>query len=64
MDVSVIIPTHNDGPRLGHAVLSALSLAEVREVVVVDDGSPIPSVIKDGPGVERVRLVRQTNSGA
>lgn len=64
MDVTVIIPTHNDGRRLGHAVSSALGLTDVREVLVVDDGSPTPAVVGDGPGVERVRTIRQANTGA
>lgn len=44
MDVSVIIPVYNAGPFLASTVRSALDQPEVREVVLVEDGSPDDSL--------------------
>jgi glycosyltransferase involved in cell wall biosynthesis len=39
-EVSVITPVYNAAGRVRHAVESALSLAEVGEVILIEDGSP------------------------
>lgn len=39
-NVSVVIPVYNAAPYVRHAVESALSQPEVREVLLVEDGSP------------------------
>jgi len=38
--VSIIIPAYNEADRIGDTVAAVLRFAGVREVVVVDDGSP------------------------
>lgn len=63
MPATVIIPTYNDGPRVRHAVLSALALACVERVIVVDDGSEPAADLGELAGEERVDLVRQGNAG-
>ena len=64
--VSVIIPCHNMGRYLPHAVQSALaqSYANV-EVQIVDDGSTddTPQIARQWDGHPRVRVHRQTNGG-
>lgn len=59
-EAEVIIPTHNDGPRLTRAVESALALPFVSRVIVVDDGSRTSPAL---PHDERVALIRQENAG-
>jgi glycosyltransferase involved in cell wall biosynthesis len=67
--VSIVVPTYNR-PSKVEALLEALQHLEYRrdsfEVIIVDDGSPVPLdeiVVRAGQGLP-VRLVRQTNAGA
>jgi GT2 family glycosyltransferase len=71
MNISVIIPTYNRGPKLG-ATLDAVLACETTgldtvEVIVVDDGSPIsaePVVSARSPSPPfTLRCIRQPNAG-
>ena len=70
MDVSVIIPVYNAARFVRAAVASALAIEHVREVVLIEDGSPDDSlaVCKELAGTdERVKLIRHpggVNQGA
>ena len=62
--VSVVIPTYNYGQFVTEAVQSALGQRQAPlEVIVVDDGSTdhTPEVLK--PYLDRIRYIRQKNSG-
>jgi len=62
--VSVVIPAYNQGPFVRDAVLSALEQTyHPREVIVVDDGSTDDTAVQLAPYAERVRIIRQENSG-
>lgn len=59
--LTVIIPTYNRPALLSRAVQSALAQAadlpaESLEVVVVDDGSSVPTSLPDHPGLRLIRL--------
>lgn len=67
MLVSVIIPVYNAAPFLKQAVLSATSLSEVREVILVEDHSQDNSlmVCKELSSTPKVSLLTHTaNRGA
>lgn len=60
-ELTVVIPTHGRATQVEAAVRSALQQQQSLEVLVVDDGSPIPIRFSD----ERVRVVRLvSNQGA
>jgi GT2 family glycosyltransferase len=67
--ISVVVPTYNRGRRLGETVSSILAsrLDAVgrAELIVVDDGSPIPASLADvvAPEAIPLRLLRQENAG-
>lgn len=61
--VSVVIPTHNYGRFIGAAIESATSQTPPAEIVVVDDGSTDETAEVVAGFGERVRYVRQENSG-
>lgn len=64
MDISVIIPTHNRAPVLGHALASVLAQSEPpAEILVVDDGSTdaTPSLLAGR--FPQVRYLRQARGG-
>ena len=66
--VSIVIPTYARPERLRDclAVLARQTMpAETFEVVVVDDGSPLPVVAPEAaaPGGPTVRIIRQQNAG-
>ena len=66
LQISVIIPTYNRPTALRNLLL-ALNAQTVRpdafEVIVVDDGSPEPVVIRPAEHPYRVQLFRQENTG-
>ena len=62
--VSVIIPTYNRAQSVCNAVDSALEQTySPVEVIVVDDGSTDDTLSKLRPYSERIRVLRQQNSG-
>lgn len=68
LDISVIVPTHDDGDLLERCLASiAAQILAPMEIIVVDDGSTRPEALA---GIERAlarhpttRLVRQVNAG-
>ena len=64
MTVSVIIPTHNYARFLGEAIDSALAQTlPPLEVIVVDDGSTDATPAVLAAYGDRIRMIRQKNSG-
>lgn len=63
--VSVVVPVYNAATRVRRAVESALSLPEVAEVILVEDGSPdnALAVCVELAASERVSLVRHPDGG-
>lgn len=62
--ISVVIPCYNSGTYLAEAINSALAQTyENKEIIVVDDGSTDNSAALMASYGERIRVVRQTNSG-
>ena len=63
----VVVPSYNAGSLLSRAVRSALALACVARVIVVDDGSAAPEVLEadllPAVGAGRVMMLRQENGG-
>lgn len=57
---SVIIPTYGRSEMLSDAVDSVLRQSSTCEIVVVDDGSPVPVELPPHP---QVKLIRQENRG-
>jgi glycosyltransferase involved in cell wall biosynthesis len=64
MDISVVIPTYNHARFLAQAIESALNQTyPVREVIVVDDGSTDNTPAVAAAFGDRIRYIRQENSG-
>jgi glycosyltransferase involved in cell wall biosynthesis len=63
-DVSAIIPVLGPQPLLARAVASALAQAHVREVIVVDDGSPEPVELASDGRLKILRLQQNKGPGA
>ena len=64
MRIGVVIVNHNYGSYVGKAVQSVLDQTRgADQIVVVDDGSTDCSIEALRPFVDRVKLVRQENSG-
>lgn len=66
LHVSVIIPVYNAGRFIAGTVRSALAFPEVREVVLVEDGSPDDSLVACQALVgtdPRIRLFRHPDGG-
>lgn len=67
LDVSVVVPVYRAGRFLRRCVMSALAQPQVREVILVEDGSPDDSLevgrklAAEHPG--RVRLVQHPDGG-
>lgn len=65
LDISVVIPTYNRGQELVRAVESALAQTyQLREIIVIDDGSTDDTVERLRPYREQIRYVYQANRGA
>jgi glycosyltransferase involved in cell wall biosynthesis len=64
-DISIIIPTYNQGPTLGETVASCMVQGNANvEVIVVDDGSTDGSMEAFQTRDPRVRIFRQEHRGA
>jgi hypothetical protein len=74
MKVSVVVPTYNRGPALAQTLArlmaSELPAGDDLEILVVDDGSPVPAQetvaslgLRDASGRWPVRWMRQANAG-
>lgn len=64
--ITVVVPTHNDGPWL-HACLASVTAQTLtpERIVVVDDGSTDPSTAERAvAGCAHAVLIRQPNAGA
>ncbi len=64
--VSVIVPTFGRPDALAACVVALRQMdypSDRFEILVVDDGSPIPVQIPPGPARPRVHLIRQVNQG-
>jgi glycosyltransferase involved in cell wall biosynthesis len=63
--VDVVIPTYNDHATLSRAVESALRIAEIARVIVVDDGSspPARTVLGAWTSDSRVEILEGPNAG-
>jgi len=63
-DVSVVIATNRDSPYLRHAIASVQGQTiAVAEIVVVDDGSPVPDRVEQVATDLAVRYLRQAPAG-
>lgn len=64
--ISVVVPTHNDGPWLSECLASiAAQTLTPERIVVVDDGSADPSVAERAVAAcAQAILIRQPNAGA
>ncbi|HWG41390.1 MAG TPA: glycosyltransferase family A protein [Gemmataceae bacterium] len=63
--VSVIIPAYRAAATIGRAIDSLLAQTRTpNEIIVIDDGSPDDMTAALAPYGERVRRIRQANSGA
>lgn len=63
MSFAVVIPAFNDENTILDAVSSAVSQAELEEVIVVDDGSTDQTASRASSAVGPVRCVFQANAG-
>jgi glycosyltransferase involved in cell wall biosynthesis len=64
-DVSVVIPAYDSSATIGRAIRSiAAQTVDVREIIVVDDGSQdgTPRLVEET--FPQVRIIRQANAGA
>jgi hypothetical protein len=62
--ITIIIPAYNAGPYIQETLESALQQSgAVREVILVDDGSPDDTSARIEPYRSRVRCLRQENQG-
>jgi hypothetical protein len=65
VEIAVVIPAYNRGPLIGRAIESVLAQRELpAEIIVVDDGSTDDTALRVAAFGDRVRLLRQRNSGA
>ncbi|MEP1328063.1 glycosyltransferase family 2 protein [Pseudophaeobacter sp.] len=64
LDLTIIIPCHNDAPHLERLLPRIAALGLARQLIVVDDGSDQPLVARDlqqasGLAAEQITLLRQ-----